>query len=102
MKVVKAPADLVQSHWMRGYEVEGEEGKWVDVAYEFEYPHHFGLWDWEKSMTLKFTQEDFEYVKKCGWGMKKEHHVLGIYSPFSGRKRHEPYEIRRDLLMKTI
>jgi len=98
MKVVRAPADIIEAHYMKFYEVPGETGKWINAAYELEYPEYFGKPNWQKkSMTDKFTHDDFEYVRQVGWGILEKYDSEKFRIHHLERKRHEPFEVRKGL-----
>jgi hypothetical protein len=67
--------------------VGGSEVRIEDMV---EIPAHKDL----KSLTIQFLDHDFEYIKKYGWCLKEKQSF--------GHERHEPYEIRKDLLLKKI
>jgi hypothetical protein len=54
----------------------------------FEYPGHHQF----TSLTILFSDDDFQYVKEHGWSLKEK-------QMFYGHERHEPYEIRKGLLL---
>lgn len=85
LKVIRVDDEFMKANGLRvrEYKVGESDGHWVDVG------DYLGISGWNKSMTIKSTAEDFDYIKQYGWGI--------IQAPYLRRKRHDPYEARRIL-----